>query len=80
MSNIDDYKELKEKIEDAKTSMDKASGAKEKIEDIIQKDYDISIADIDDKIEILEKDINKKLIKKEKIIEDMNELYDWEEM
>jgi hypothetical protein len=80
LSTINDYEELKEKIEDAKTSMDKASGAKEKIEDISKKDYDISINDIDSKIEILEKDISKKKIKKEKIIEELETLFDWEEL
>lgn len=74
------FQEIKEKIEDAKEKKARAEGAKAKLEDQLQKEYDINFDDVEGRIRDLELEIDNDKEKLNKMYDKLENIVDWDDL
>lgn len=77
---VKDFLALKEKIETAKTNKARAEGVKAKIEEEIKAEYDIGMDQIEDKISELKNELTSLDENKNKLVEKLEALCNWEDI
>jgi hypothetical protein len=78
---VEKFNQIKSKIEQAKSSKDRAIGAKQKIEENWKNEFDIdSIEEAENKVKEIEDEIAKDKVKLEKQYSQLEKITDWDEL